>query len=210
MTVIATAMFNDWDEEDFADQLKLEATDDLHKQLAASVGLVASNLKRCAWIVGELESRGEDLDRYATCLIHFLRRIRGGQLLPQVVVRLGINKATLITKVAGLPIQDQLKISEGGTFPAVELAPDGSLTHRQVMLEECSDGQIKQILTPDHIRTITEQTIWLNQRAKRAGMPIPSSVGILELDKKLLGATVRVKGFVSLEDLKKAVKFLEG
>lgn len=98
------------------DSLRREAaelsTDALKAELARLLGFSAENLLRLAVVVGELESRGEDLSQLKIGLLPILRQIAAGTLLPDVVV-LYAGQPSALKRIAAMPIAEQQRVAKG-------------------------------------------------------------------------------------------------
>ncbi len=93
--------------------------------------MTADNLMRLAFVVAELEGRGESLEGLRMGLLPILRKIAAGTLLPDVVV-LYAGQPRALNKVAAMSIEEQTRIVSRGTISGtpeaepVETAPKGA------------------------------------------------------------------------------------
>lgn len=189
-------------------ELQSLPSEQLREELVCGLGRMARDLLRLALIVRELEGRGEDLSGLKIGLIHHLRKIACGQLLPEVVIRFAAKPA-LIALVGNLPLAEQGRLAGGGHVALVVRNPDGTPTH--VMLDPLAmtPRQVAQVFARDHLRADSEQVAMMIESREMARKPVPEQVGRLKIDRET--QTARAGRYVfTLADLKLAVKLLEG
>lgn len=186
------------------------ATEELRQQLAEALRITALDFVRLAMIVTELESRGEDLETLKIGILHHLRKIACGQLLPDVVVRFYLMPV-LISAIGNLPIPDQQRLASGELVQVAIQTPNGDLTHRLADPLEMTQAQRKQVFAKDHIRNLAEQRNFLDQQQTIQGTAskrTPEHIGQLRIDPERRGVVV-ARTFVSLSDLEAAVRVLK-
>jgi hypothetical protein len=183
-------------------------TEELKESLARAFEVTARDLLRCACLLHVLEERGEDVSdlRLGGMMTH-LKRIAGGQLLPEVVVRFS-GRPSLVSVIGSLPLDDQRRFSEGTLVPLLVYAPDGTRTVRQADPLNMTARQVRQAFARDHVRTEAEQALLLDDRRERASLPVPEEIGALKIDRERGGVTVG-RRFIPLKDLVEAVKALQ-
>jgi hypothetical protein len=181
-------------------------TEELREELARGLRLTADSLLRLAIIVKTLEERGEDLSGLRIGLLHHLRRIACGQVLPEIVVRYA-GMPSLISVIGSLPLPDQRKLADGGSVELAVYAADGSITYRMADPLTMTRQQASQVFARDHIRSQAEQVLILEQQRSRAKGKTPQKIGDLRIDKELGGVFVGRK-FIPLADLAAAVNAL--
>lgn len=182
-------------------------TEQLREELVRTLGLTASNLARMAQIVRVLEERGEDLEALHIGLLHHLRRIAYGQVLPEVVVRFA-GRPFLIKVIGNLPIPDQCRIAAGEPVAMATTDPVGVTTHRMVDPYIMTPGQAAQVFAADHIRDLSEQAVILDQKRSRKSARMPDRIGQLRIDKERGGVMVG-RYFVPQVDLAAALSILK-
>ncbi len=195
---------------DIAEQATLVATkttEELRKMLVESLHVTAQHLLHLAGIVYELEhNRNEDLSGLRMGMIHHLRKIACGQVLPEVVVRFA-GSAMLINAVSGLPLDDQRDIVDGKSVKLWVYSPDGKKTWRTPDPMAMTPSQVRQVFAKDHIRGEGEQSLILDQWIAKKQNKRPDRIGNVRIDKERGGAMVG-KTFVPLADLIAAVAAL--
>lgn len=141
------------------------STEDLRRELAASIGVTARTLVRMATIWAELERRGEDLSALRSGLMAYMPAIADGSLDPEAVVRCA-GQATVLKMLASLPLIEQRRVLERGV-PLLELqAEGGDMRTVDVPIERLSVAQARRAFAVDHIRSATDQAQLLLPRAK--------------------------------------------
>ena len=187
-------------------EIEAFTTQQLRVELARGLQLTAQHFVRLALIVKVLESRGEDLSSLKVgSLLHHLRRIACGQMLPELLVRFAATPL-LIAKVGCLPITDQQQIAAGQGVRLLVYSPTGEATHRMADPIAMSGEQVKQAFDSDHIRNEAEQSLWLDERRTRS-RTAPDRVGELRID-RVLGGAYLGKKFIPQADLVAAVAAL--
>lgn len=181
-------------------------TEQLREELAGCLRVTATNFARLALIVKALEDRGEDLSALKIPILHHLRRVACGQVLPEVLVRFA-GSPSLITIVGNLPLPDQKAIAEGQPVRLVVYGADGNRTHRLADPLHLSPEQVRQVFARDHVRTDAEQCLLLDQKRERSRLPRPESAGRLKLDHDDQSARIG-RYVIPLADLEAAVKAL--
>ncbi len=149
-----------------AQELAGYTTEQLRAELARGLQVTAECLLRLALVVKLLEERGEDLSGLRLPLLHHLRRIACGQVLPEVVVRFAAAPG-LIAKIGSLPLPEQKRLAEGGKVTVVVRTAAGETTHKQVDPLHLAPGQVSLVFARDHLRGIAEQGVLLDQRPER-------------------------------------------
>jgi hypothetical protein len=195
------------DREDLFARFREMTVEELMQLLADGLNLTARSLLSNAVAIAVLEEKGKDLSGLKISLLHHLRKIACGQLLPEVVVRFA-GKPSLITRVGSLPIPEQRRLAAGEHV--LLLVPDvheGGYTHRMADPLDMSAAQISQVFARDHIRSEAEQALKLDERHEEARTPIPETVGNLKIDKERDGIMVG-RHFVSRSDMETALRIL--
>lgn len=150
-------------------------TDQLKSRLTELLSVTAETLLELAAIVKELEWRGEDLENLKLSMIHWLRLIANGQLLPEVVVKFQATPMVM-RKIARLPIPDQRRLANGGS---VDLLANEKGETRSVPPDAMSRDEIEQAFATDHIRSLSEQRGVLDSRSTRRRTPTRDTNGII-------------------------------
>lgn len=119
-------------------QLRELTTEQLRQDLADRLGLTAESLLRTACLVAILEERGEDLSGLKIGIVHHLRRIAQGELLPEIVVRFAGN-ARSICQIGELPVAQQQRILDG-TDPVPILRLNGQSEKRHASASRKTPG----------------------------------------------------------------------
>lgn len=140
-------------------------TEALKERLTSLLARTADDLREMASIVGELESRGEDLSALRLGIVDHLRRIAAGQLLPEVVVRFSGFPALLRIAIH-LPLPDQRKLADGEPLD-VAVWRDGSVDWRRVDPLGMTRDQLQLVFAGDRIRTQSEQISVLESQARK-------------------------------------------
>lgn len=166
--------------DDLRSTMKAMSDAELDAALAQHLGWTAQGFLVLAHIVAEKERRGHIIDAYRCGgILHHLRKIACGQLLPEIVVLFGHN-STLITRIGNLPLTDQRRIADGEPIPLALPTPQGDKTHRMIdthTLASAKPEVVNQVFARDHIRTIAEQAVHLDQKREEARKPIPERIG---------------------------------
>jgi hypothetical protein len=196
--------------DDILGQLRSMTDEQLLEELKTGMRVNADNLLRMALVVKELESRGADLSGVKLGLLHHLRRIACGQMLPEVVTQFAWSPA-LIARIGSLPLSEQRKLVDGDRVKMLTYGPDGSMTHRLADPVAMTPDQVNQVFARDHIRDDSEQALWLDRRVirERAKKAIPERIGDMHIDKEREGVVVG-RTFIPLDHLRRAVKALSG
>lgn len=142
---------------------------ELKARLAECLARTADDLREMAAIVGELEARGEDLDALKLGMIHYLRRIAAGELLPEIVVHFSGNPQVL-DLVALLPLSDQRQLVKGEGVEYVAIS-SGQLVERRIDLLYATRAQIKQVMTAGRLRSKPEQIAYIEGESTRRKPP---------------------------------------
>lgn len=146
-------------------------TEKLREILTVCLRNQADNLVTMARAVKALEDRGEDLSPLRIALLPKLRLIACGQLLPEVLTRGWPYR--LVRFVTRLPLDEQRRFVDGDPLKVAVYAPDGKeVTHRLVEildLERPEQADLrKQVYADDHVRTLAEQALVLDQQRAKA------------------------------------------
>lgn len=174
------------DESELRKELAKLSVDDLRKALIQGLQATAANFLRLAFIVRELEERGDNLSELNSRLLTYLRLIAHGQLSAAVLVKFQ-GSQLIIEKVAALPMPDQLRLAEGQSIRLV-VRDGSSYTHRMVQPLEMTPEQISQAFTRGAIRSEPEQINYLESKSRtakdsksnrRGVSPCPERGGIL-------------------------------
>jgi hypothetical protein len=140
-------------------------------------------------------------------LLHHLRRIACGMLLPEVVVQFA-GKPSLIAIIGNLPIPEQRRIANGGTVRVLVLEA-GDTTHRMMQPLAMTPQQVRQAFANDHLRDDAEQAAILMRKRQENEGPRPKRIGELQPDYERVGVVVGKTGkFIPLADLIAAVNAL--
>lgn len=163
--------------------LELLSNEQLKEELAKQLELSAGHLLRLALIVQVLENRGEDLSELRIGLIHHLRRIASGQVLPEVVVRFSGSPA-LLNIVSRLPLTEQQDLASGQPVRLVVPTPEGGYTHRLADPLLLTREQMTQVFAMDHRREDSEQILFLEARRLTPPKEKPKVIGKIKVDRK--------------------------
>lgn len=189
-----------------AAQLKEMPIQELRESLAESLRLTADAMLRAAFIVRELEARGENLSGLRP-MLPVLRKIAAEQVLPEVVVRFGGHRR-LLSIVSNLPMEDQQKLAAGEPVPLIVHAEDGKRTQRMADPLEMRPEQISQAFAPDHLREPSEQHLLLDSKVAESKRK-PERIGnLIAVDKERGGIVVARRHFIPQCDLEAALKGL--
>ena len=139
-------------------------TEQLEAEFAGALKDTADGLLRLAAAASELERRGRDLSHLKLNLISYLRMIAARQLLPEVVLYLGDQKAK-VQAIANLPIEKQQKLLDADEVHV--LVENEDVT---VSLRELSQSHLKQVFSEHKVRTIAEQRAFV--REKQSDKPV--------------------------------------
>lgn len=127
-------------------------------------------------------------------------------MLPEVIVRYP-GRLTLVNRLGTLPITDQEEIVNGGGVKLLVYAPDGSRSHLVVDPCEMSADQIKQAFASDHVRTESEQAVYLAAWREKQRKPLPQELHGWKLDPDL-GIAKKGQNVLRLEELEEIVRIL--
>ncbi len=187
--------------------LKAMSTDDLKGALLECLRITARALRDAAFIVHELEERGEDLDALKMSWMKWLRLIAHGQVSADAVARFA-GKVTLLDAVGGLPLPDQDRLAGGEPVRLLVYTTDGKPTHRMADPRDLTPDQIRQVFDKRCIRNEAAQALYLDDKRQKAARAVPSAVGELKIDRERSGV-MHGRKFIPLADLVAAVKALQ-
>lgn len=140
-----------------------------------------------AFGIRRLEDLGVEADRIRSVvsgpMLSWMRRIASGGLCPEVIVRFH-QRAGLITIIGRLAPSEQLRLGNGERITLVVSDGRGGRTITQALPEEMTDPQIRQAFAFDHVRSESEQVLWLANRQDVASRPVPEQVGPFKIDKE--------------------------
>ena len=129
---------------------------------------------------------------------NILNQINKGVLCPEAYLVFGPHPR-IFSKVRALPIPEQERLAKGGKVDLVVRGEQGPTILKANPLE-LSQPQRAQVFAPDgHIRTDTEQTLWLKDDSKRR--QFPADVPNIEVKKRPGGIYVKADTFISHADL---------
>lgn len=111
-----------------------------------------------------LDERGEDVSEFPIGLLTTLRRIYSGQMLPGVFANF---QGVMLKKVSALPIPEQKAILTRDRVLLVVPREAGKFDNRQVAPNELIGAQREQVFANDHLRSESEQIIWLEAKAMK-------------------------------------------
>lgn len=193
--------------EDLMTRFLAESVESLKAKLAECISYTAKGLMHMACLVRALEEKGEDMDGLKLGIMHHLRKIACGTLLPEVVLRFA-GKPALIAVIGGLPLSEQKKLADGKPVRLVVYDPaTRERTHRMADPLDMTPAQVRQTFARDHVRRDDEQLLLLDDRREKAMLPVPEMVGKMRIDRVKRGVTVG-KSFVPLAELEMALKLL--
>ena len=159
-------------------QLSIEQ---LEAEFSSALKDTADGLLRLAAAVTELERRGRDMSHLKLNLISYLRMIAARQLLPDVVLYLGDQKAK-VQAIADLPLSRQRALLEENEVPVLVNGEE-----HKVPLRELDRRHIPQVFGEGRVRTFAEQRAFVRQKrtakapkevAKRNVQAVPDRHGI--------------------------------
>ena len=127
---------------------------------------IKQRLIRCAAIVRVVDERGDELGAFVfRPIVHWLRKIAYGQVLPDIVAMYHA-KASILSRISALSVPEQRRIAEDKPLAVVELSEAGP-THRLVHPSRMEAVEAQQVFARDHIRDQGEQVSWLKSRLDR-------------------------------------------
>lgn len=136
------------------------------KALREALTMTATNIIRAAKIVGAMEEAKDDLSEFPVVVLDSLRRIRSGQMLPEVFMN---YTGSLMQRIAALPLPDQRHLIEGGK---VRLLVEREGKEPEILLQDPTSlqpKQIQQVFGRSRMRTEAEQRAWIEEfKLKRA------------------------------------------
>lgn len=164
------------------------STPELYTKLAQSLQASATAFYRAAAIWAELNRRGESLQLSGA--LQWLPRIARGELAAEAVIAFA-GQQSLITSLAGMPIDEQRKYAAGETITVAAFAEDGKTTTEAKPLAALSAKEVKLAVDQGQIRPIKAQLNSLkHSRTVAATAPHHSAVTV----RPDLGAGVIVIG----------------
>jgi len=122
--------------------------------------------------VHEAGRRGIDLSEVQLPVVHLLRKIACGQLLPDAMVKLG--GTMVLGRVASLPLPDQQRVIDlvdRGQGINVARFENGEIQSVRIPVAHLSRKQISQVFARDHIRDDVEQVSWLRNKQDNTQKP---------------------------------------
>lgn len=187
--------------------------EELVRHFAEAFGITVASLVRAAAIVEEYHRRDydlSDLEGVAAGMVHRLRDIANGRLLPELVYKF-FNRPGMLNTLARLQLDDQKKFVDDEPLKLLTFTQDGRQTHLMVKPSKLmkEPDQVKQIVASDHLRDEAEQALWLDTRRKNAMKPKTEKIGTLTLDHERGGVTHR-REFIPLATLVSATRSLQG
>jgi hypothetical protein len=185
-------------------------TDELRAELSRALQMTADHLRRVAAVVRTLEERGEDLAGLKIGLMPYLRQIAYGQVLPEIVVRYA-ESPLLVRQISQLPMPDQERLAKGEPLPLAVQRAGEPPDHRMVDPVYLRRDQITLVFARDHIRTVEEQIVILENRPARDGRADGKSTsrGRVRADRKRGGVTIG-RVFAPAVDVVTALSDLRG
>lgn len=159
----------DWPEwlKPIADEYHGYDGDGIRDELSKLMALTRENLTRMAVLVRIADERGESLGAIEhLSMLHALRKIAHGQLLPDIAAKLIASK-TVFGRVSNLPLNEQRRVAEDKPLPIAE-QQDGEWTHRLVKPSAMTVEEARQVFADDHVRDVGEQRSLVSGRAARA------------------------------------------
>lgn len=171
------------------------------------VGLTGQHYVEMALLAAKVEEQGGDLSEFP--LIHQLRKISKGGLLPELVASWGY-RTSLIKRLSCLPMEDQERIVGGKRVSVVILDDSGKrAVKKKAMKEIVEGGWVGQVFDLDHIRTEGEQHHYLDQQNVKTKAPPPEKVAGVLVDRERAYAHFPHRMDISLDDLKAIVRALQ-
>jgi hypothetical protein len=174
-------------------------------------GLSLQFLLRSAELYREWCRRGwptDPLEAIAKAELHKIRLISSGQLDAELALLLS-GRPGLLRQLSRFPIDEQRKIAKDEPVEYLTINERGQrdvLMVRPSLVFDATD-QRKQLFDTDRIRTLEQQSLWLDRERKRKATPKPDKVGKFNLDRARGGATHRGE-FITLAELLEVVKAL--
>lgn len=181
-----------------ASELAIAPTEELKSRLTSLLARTAEDLSSMAAIVGELERRGEDLSTLKLGIVHYLRRIAAGQLLPEIVVQYS-GYPLMLRQATVLPIEDQRRLISGEPLP-VAVWRGNNIEWRRVDPLALTRDHVTQIFAGDHLRTDAEQVSYLEGTRLHPRKPKQPSMGRAKADPKRNGIVIG-RSFAPYEDV---------
>jgi hypothetical protein len=188
--------------------LERMSPDQLREELYRCLGFTTMGVRRAARIFKRLEDLGEDVDKLRVSTARFLRLVANGQMLPEVLVRFA-GSSVLMGHIARLPLPDQQRVCQGEPVPLVVFSAGGEVTTLQVMPENLTRAQLRQVFALGVIADLAQQRAYLEDRRTRKTL-----AGRLEaveggtLDRARRTAFLR-RGHYTVEQLRGIVRELE-
>lgn len=172
------------------------------------LGLSARGLVLAARCFRIMDEAGDDVSGYP--IGRYLRRIESGHLIPELFEAFRA-KPRLIDVIGRLSVHEQrrlIKPEEG--VPLAVVKADGSVEEMLKRPGVLTAAQIKQVFDGDEIRNFSQQQALISEKRFEASKPVPSKIGKdAELDMDGGGLRITRRTFLTLADLKTAVRLLE-
>jgi hypothetical protein len=158
--------------------LKDRSSKELRRELSGLIAETAEKLQKMAFIVAELESRGEDLSGLRISLLPALRLVAAGRMDAEAVLRLA-DRPWLIQSVGRLPLPEQKRLLDKGTVPVLV---EGEAKDTPILSLPLST--IQQVFAQDHVRSPEEQRVYLASiRRRKSDGEEPKRHYLLRADK---------------------------
>jgi hypothetical protein len=180
-------------------------TEELRTELVKHLSVTAEDILRLAVLIKVLESRGEPIENIKVGLIHHLRRIAEGILLPEALVRFG-GRPHLLNAISRMPAGEQKKLADGEYVKMVVRHPGGDFDTRMVDPLLLRAGQLSLVFAQDRVRSEHEQIVMMEDRLKPVARV--QKVGYMTLDYERGGVMVGAK-FIPQSDLHEALQKLK-
>jgi hypothetical protein len=148
--------------------MKDRTSKDIRRELAGLIAQTAELLQRMAFLVAELESRGEDLSGLRISLLPALRLVAAGRMTAETALWIA-DRPWLTSCVGSLSKADQQTLQEKGT---VAVLIDGKVRHESIL--KLPFATVQQVFANGRIRTPEEQRLYLaapRRRGKRTDEP---------------------------------------
>jgi hypothetical protein len=139
--------------------------DELREALTRCLRHIGKSIRDAAAIVGELESRGEDLSDIPGLrwLLPYLRRIHAGQMLPELLTN-QLGSMNVVERAQFLPLPDQKKVADDEPLPVVILDDAGLPQTVVIAPSRMRPEQVQAVFNKGHIRSEPEQVAAVRAR----------------------------------------------
>jgi len=162
--------------------------DALLQEMGRLLGVMAEHWSRLAVVYRLAEAAGADLGRFRRAyptLVPTLRRVAGGQVLPELAEKFALKGSDEIRSlVYSLPLDEQRRLASDEPLKVLQMSDDGQVTHRLIAPTALDVRQARQVFDRSgRIRDEAEQRSIVERRMEESRRRRPPA-GPYVIDKR--------------------------